>query len=257
MKKILILFPILTLLIAGCSLTQKAVIDNSVSNKTAPSNEDVSSSSMAVNIKESQLQSSTTRRDSVSRNFKCSDESVKVADLMVGDTFDSYGITKISDAKNSSGSLSKHEGYIAFEGEKTLTGRFIIREKNLGWEPIYFQPDSQSLLPSTYLKYYKIESNRGIEYTSEIQLKCSNNLFILETDTSGSDKIGDKFDFPVISKMIPDFPDFWAKAGIEKGKDTEYSKKVVIRVNNINSSWVLNGGYDTHAHLIEIIKVID
>lgn len=33
MKKILILFPILTLLIAGCSLTQKPVVDNSASNQ--------------------------------------------------------------------------------------------------------------------------------------------------------------------------------------------------------------------------------
>ncbi|MFA6994840.1 MAG: PsbP-related protein [Patescibacteria group bacterium] len=33
MKKILILFPILALLIAGCSLTQKPVVDNSASNQ--------------------------------------------------------------------------------------------------------------------------------------------------------------------------------------------------------------------------------
>lgn len=40
MKKIFILFPILTLLVAGCSLAQKPVIDNSASNQPASSSQE-------------------------------------------------------------------------------------------------------------------------------------------------------------------------------------------------------------------------
>lgn len=259
MKKIFILIPILALLATGCSLTQKPAVNNSASNQpvaVVSSSKDALSSSTVENVKESELKSITNRRDSGLKDFNCSDEPVKVADLMVGDTLDSHTITKISDTEEGNGSLGKY-GYIGFSGERTLTGRLIVREKNLGWEPIYFQPDSQSLMPNVYLKDYRIESEKGIDHKFELQLRCSDSRLILETDTSSSGKIGAKFDFPVISKMIPDFSDFWAKAGTEKGKDNEYSKKVVIRVNNINSSWVLNGDYDTHAHLVEIIKVIE
>ena len=259
MKKIFILIPILALFMMGCSLKQKPVVNSPVSSQpvaiVSPS-EDALPPSIVENVKESESKSITNRRDSGLKDFKCSDEPVKVTDLMVGDTIDSYAITKISDTEDGNGSLGNY-GYIGFSGEKILTGRLIVREKNLGWEPIYFQPDSQSLMPNVYLKDYRIESEKGIDHKFELQLRCSDSRLILETDTSSSGEIGAKFDFPAISKMIPDFPDFWAKAGTEKGKDSEYLKKVVIKVNNINSSWVLNGDYNTRAHLVEIIKVIE
>lgn len=63
MKKILILFPILTLLIAGCSLTQKAVVDNSTLKRSVSLSEEQNEKEVVNQIKPQNVNSFSVLSD--------------------------------------------------------------------------------------------------------------------------------------------------------------------------------------------------
>src|SRR5680860_80458 len=244
MKKLLLIFTILLISLAVSACSSKFNFNGSENesinefNSEAKSDNSKSQEDLDLVKSDGEPQAVFTREnDPEVKTFECTDAPVRFSDLKVGDSFDNYKISKIYYNTNAKNDLNPYSGVIEFEGEKLLTGSFIAR-KELGGDFIdglYFVPDN--LMPN-----FEYNNDGGVEDALN-GVVCGNQKFDVKTEISNYDKRYtnlDSLDFPVISKKDQEFKNFWVKAL----NGEKYSKKVVIRVNEIKSIFAIASSID-------------